>query len=242
MKKKIVGKAILVLLASSLLLFLNYILFMMMLGSALDLQTVYVASHDIPPRTLLTEEDITEAEVSGAWLPENICRDKTEIIGSYTEITGRIPAGSPFYSSMVFDRSRLPDGPLTMLAAGQTSYTMETDITKLGSIIEGMHVDIHFSADHNDVIPAAGCLITQARVISIKDHQGKSISDPEGSGIPYLIEVAVSRDDLDLLAYAESEGRLRVFPAADPYDDSGEAVRASSETVRSLLEKMAPEE
>ena len=241
MKRKIIGKILLCVLSAGMLLLLNYVLFTMILSRSLDLRVIYVASHDIPPRTEIKEEDIAEMTVSGSYLPENTFTEKEQILGKYTEIRGMIPAGSPFYYPMLHDRAQLPDGPLTMLREGESAYTMETDITKLGSISEGMHVDIHFSADHPESVPSAGCLITHARVLSVKDHQGRKMDDPEGSGIPYLIEIAVRREDLDLLSVAESEGSLRVFSSADPYDDAAEAQRSSSEAVTYLLERMGPD-
>lgn len=223
MKKMIFLKITACIAASALLLGLNYILFHLCMKTKLNLVTTYVASQDIPPRKKITENDLTEIEIAKDYLMENTYLKKEDIIGKYTEIQGMIPAGSVFYKHMLYEEKNLPDHAELQLKEGESSYGVQVDVASLGSIVEGEHVDIHVGIERREGTPITGTLIQNARVISIKDHQGLSLQDAKSNGVPYLMELAVQREDLDLLNLAESTGQLKFFPSSDPYTTSQEA-------------------
>jgi|GEM_PF-209708 len=239
MKKEIAIKILMVAGCTVLLLLLNMVLFQLVLDYKLDLTAVYVAAHDIDPRTYITEEDVTEIMVPGAYTLSNVYTSKKDIVGKYTDIQGKIPAGSLFYKTMLYEKDLLPDHAIVQLKDGQTSYTMETDVASLGSIIEGQRVDIHVTIERKDSAPLTGCLIEHARVLAIKDHKGILLTSEESTGIPYLVEIAVEREDVDLLTMAQSVGQIRLFAADDAYSITEEAQRKEdSEVTRYLLSLM----
>jgi Flp pilus assembly protein CpaB len=215
---------------------MSYILSRIYASHLTGLQTTYIAAADIPPRTCISEADLVEVEIPGKYIIPYALNEKEKIIGRYTDIQGMIPAGSPFYESMVKDEEDLPDHPVLQLKKGQTAFTMETDMAKLGSIIAGQRVDIHVSIAERDQAPVSGVLVENARVIAIRDHKGLDVNDPEGTGIPYFTEVAVDRKDLEWLTLAQSFGELRLFTSDDPYDTSQEGKLAEDSPVLAYLQ------
>ena len=238
--------AVLCIVCTVLFLLLNYILFQLYVERSLALQTTYIAACDIPPRTRIQEEDLLEVRIPYGYLMDHACTKKEEIIGMYTEIQGMIPAGSPFYRSMLYPEKDLPDRAAMQLRAGQTSYAMNTDVSKLGSIVSGMRADIHVTVERRGEKPLTGCLFRNVRVLSVKDHKGLELSEAGSTGIPYLIEVAVSSQDIPLLTLAETAGEIRMFPTSDSYRTDTEAELVSdselSMYLQSLLGAQAGEE
>ena len=71
----------------------------------------FIAKKDILPRTRIQETDIEEIKVHTSFINKNTIQNKYDIIGKYTDIQGKIPAGSFFYKTMLFDAEELPDYP-----------------------------------------------------------------------------------------------------------------------------------
>ena len=199
--------------------------------------TTVVAARDIPPRTQITEEDLVEISIPENYL-QNACLAKEEVIGKYTDIQGMIPAGSPIYASMIHDPATLPDHPELQLKEGQAVYTLETDLSGAGSIASGQRVDVHLSLELENKTPLTGNILNHARVIDIKDHQGISLDDPESTGVPYLILLAVKREDVELLNMAELSGEVRLFASSSSYDTELEAERVTDSPIYTYLQSL----
>ena len=221
-----------VLLAAAILTAL-YFLFRIMVAHTVGLTAVYIASKDIPPRTKITQEYLTEISVPRAYIQDYAYVSKDDIIGKYTEIQGMIPAGSLFYKRMLFNEGDLPDGPVTQLEEGETVYTMETDLTNTGSVTAGMRVDIQVSVSLKDSY-LSGCLLENVRVIAVKDHKGLSLDDPESTGMPYFTELAVPREYIDMLKTAELAGKLSLYASNAAYDTGSKTVLKEGEITEYL--------
>jgi Flp pilus assembly protein CpaB len=232
-------KACLCLGGAAALLALNYLLFQLYIARYLSLQTVWTAARDIPPRTRITEADLIEIRMPEGYVPDHICTEKKEIIGRYTEIQGMIPAGSPFYRSMLFREEDLPDRAAVQLREGQTSFVMNTDVSRLGSITAGMRADIYVTIGRRGENPLSGCLFRNVRVLSVRDHKGLDLRDAESTGIPYMIETAVSSADIPLLTLAESAGEIRMFPTSSSYDTDAEAELVPDSEVTLYLQTLS---
>ncbi len=223
MDKKNVRTTVQCLLCLICLLGLNCILFHFYVQVKMDMRTVWIASRDIPPRTVIKEKDMTSIRVPGAYLMDHALTDRKDILGRITDIQGKIPAGSVFYKTMLYDPEKIPDHAIRQLQPGQTLYTVKPDAASLSSLIAGMRTDIHFTAERKNEPALTGCLIRHARIASIRDARGVDINDPESSGIPAMAELAVSAGDVELLSFAETCGSLRLFASADPYGTDQEA-------------------
>ena len=178
----------------------------------LKLTKTYIAARDIPPRTRISEEDLIEAEIAGDYLLDQAVCDKDQIIGKYTEIQGMIPAGSVFYRSMLKDLKDLPDYPTAQLRKGQSAYSLETDLARLGgTVVPGQRVDLFATILNRDSSTITGCLFQNVRVIAIKDHNGFDLDDPSGTGTPYLAILAVRSEDMEVLSACDEAGEIRLF-------------------------------
>ena len=129
-KKKLNIKTLLCFVSLLGLFGLSYGVFKLYVGIKLDVKTTYIASHSISPRTIITENDLIEIEVANAYLLNNAYDDKRDIIGKITDIQGTIPAGSPFYKTMLFDVDKINDQATSLLKENQTAYTMNTEMYK----------------------------------------------------------------------------------------------------------------
>ena len=233
MEKDVIKKAGICIVLSALILALLYVLFRITVSFTVGLTSVYIAACDIPPRTKITEDYMQEISVPKAYVQEYAYISEGDILGKYTQIYGMIPAGSLFYKSMLYNEEDLPDRPITQLKEGETAYTLETDLAGIGSITAGMYVDVHFSASRKDSY-LSGSLLENVRVISVKDHKGLSLDDPQSTGIPYFAELAVKREYVDLLTTAKLAGTLSLFASSAPYDTEAETILAEGEVTEYL--------
>lgn len=216
----------LILIITSIMALLMLVFFAIDLRSnqKLDLQTVSIAKNDIKPRTRISDEDLVEIELPNSYLLENVVKDKNDIVGKYTEIQGMIPAGSFIFDTMIYDRDDLPDYPECELRKNQAAYTLEIDLAKLGgTLVANQRVDLYVSLKKTDQSTISDCLIQNARLISIKDHQGLDIDDEHSTKTPYLAILAINRDDIKHLAKADELGTIRLFSTDQTYDSKNEA-------------------
>lgn len=184
----------------------------------LHLQTAYIAKSDIKPRTCIQESDIQEIQVSSDYLNENVVLDKTDIIGKYTDIQGKIPAGSLFYRSMLIDESKIADLSGTLLKEGQCIFSLPAGSTS--SFVTNQRIDLYWQ-DHTG--EAKGILVNHARILAIKDPQGLNIDDEESTGIPYMMDLAIRECDFALLNQAYYTGTFTYIVTDDTYDTDLEA-------------------
>ena len=195
----------------------NVIAFRYYLAKTINLKITYIAKHDIPPRTQIKTEDLTMIQIPEKYMQAYTWNEKADIIGKYTSIQGMIPKGSMFYKDMLYNEKEVRDLAITKLQEGMTIFTLETNVSSLGSIEEGMYADIHVSISQKKEIPITGILIRHAEVISIKDHKGLSLKDEQSTKVPYFIELGINQTDIDYLSLSSSLGEIRLFPSVDSY-------------------------
>lgn len=184
----------------------------------LHLETAFIAKKDILPRTCIQQSDLQEIQVSGAYLNENVVLDKNEIIGKYTDIQGKIPAGSLFYRSMLIDASKISDLSSALLNEGQCIFSLQTG--SLSSFSAGQRIDLYWQDAQSE---ANGVLIKNARILTIKDPQGLNIDDEESTGIPYMMDLAIREADFVIVNQASQRGTFTYIITNDTYDTDLEA-------------------
>ena len=160
--------------------------------------------------------------------------EKADIIGKYTSVQGMIPKGSMFYKDMLYNEKEVRDLAITKLQKGMTIFTLETNVSAIGSIEEGMYADIHVSISQKKEIPITGILIRHAEVISIKDHKGLSLKDEQSTKIPYFVELGINQSDIDYLSLASSLGEIRLFPSQDSYKPDKSTLEQDSKVTEYL--------
>ena len=212
----------------------NVIAFRYYLAKTINLKTTYIAKHNIPPRTQIKTEDLTMIQIPEKYMQAYTWNEKADIIGKYTSIQGMIPKGSMFYKDMLYNEKEVRDLAITKLQEGMTVFTLETNVSSLGSIEEGMYADIHVSISQKKEIPITGILIRHAEVISIKDHKGLSLKDEQSTKVPYFIELGINQTDIDYLSLASSLGEIRLFPSADSYKPDKSTLEQDSKVTEYL--------
>lgn len=212
----------------------NVVAFRYYLAKTINLKTTYIAKHNIPPRTQIKTEDLTMIQIPEKYMQAYTWNEKADIIGKYTSIQGMIPKGSMFYKDMLYNEKEVRDLAITKLQEGMTIFTLETNVSSLGSIEEGMYADIHVSISQKKEIPITGILIRHAEVISIKDHKGLSLKDEQSTKVPYFIELGINQTDIDYLSLASSLGEIRLFPSADSYKPDKSTLEQDSKVTEYL--------
>ena len=212
----------------------NILVFRYFLAKTINLKTTYIAKRDIPPRSEIQTEDLTMIQVPEKYMQSYTWNEKADIVGKYTSIQGMIPKCSLFYKDMLYNEKEVRDLAITKLQEGMTIFTLETNVSALGSIEEGMYADIHVSISQKKDIPITGILIRHAEVISIKDHKGLSLKDEQSSKVPYFIELGINQSDIDYLSLASSLGEVRLFPSKNSYQPDKSTLELDSKVTEFL--------
>ena len=212
----------------------NILVFRYFLAKTINLKTTYIAKRDIPPRSEIQTEDLTMIQVPEKYMQSYTWNEKADIVGKYTSIQGMIPKGSLFYKDMLYNEKEVRDLAITKLQEGMTIFTLETNVSSLGSIEEGMYADVHVSISQKKDIPITGILIRHAEVISIKDHKGLSLKDEQSSKVPYFIELGINQSDIDYLSLASSLGEVRLFPSKNSYQPDKSTLELDSKVTEYL--------
>ena len=212
----------------------NILAFRYYLAKTINLKTTYIAKHDIPPRTQIQTEDLTTIQVPEKYMQAYTWNEKSDIVGKYTTVQGMIPKGSMFYKDMLYNEKEVRDLAITKLQEGMTIFTLEANVSALGSIEEGMYVDIYVSISQKKDVPITGILIRHAEVISIKDHKGLSLKDEQSSKVPYFIELGINQSDIDYLSLASSLGEVRLFPSKNSYKPDKSTLELDSKVTEYL--------
>ena len=212
----------------------NILVFRYFLAKTINLKTTYIAKRDIPPRSQIQTEDLTMIQVPEKYMQSYTWNEKADIVGKYTSIQGMIPKGSLFYKDMLYNEKEVRDLAITKLQEGMTIFTLETNVSALGSIEEGMYADIHVSISQKKDIPITGILIRHAEVISIKDHKGLSLKDEQSSKVPYFIELGINQSDIDYLSLASSLGEVRLFPSKNSHQPDKSTLELDSKVTEFL--------
>lgn len=229
MKKSII-KILLIFLCSMLLVLLDIVLVNEFAKNKLHLVEVYVAKHDIKPREEISLDDIGKIYVPQIYVSDNAYIDINDIIGKYTDIQGKIPKGSLFYKSMLFNVEDLPDYPSLELLDNQVAYSLACDILSLqgNSIVKGQRVDIYVTLTKNFEVPFVDKLVSNVRVIAIKDNKGYDLDHPKSTGIPYIIIMALNNESIEYLAKAEKVGTIKLIASNNSYSNMEASLNENS--------------
>ncbi len=222
-KRKVLGIGILSII---LLVLLNFILFNFVLAEKVDLIEVIVANKDIHPRSEITSADLKIITVPRGYLDDLVVNDREKIIGRYTQIQGYIPEGSMFYQSMLFEKEELPDYPSLLLKEEQASFAISSDVLKTSgnTLATGQKVDLYVTVTRRDGPPIIDCLIQAVRITAIKDRNGISVDDPESSGVPYVVVVAVEKSQVEYLKSASKVGSIDIYGISTDYSNEEESI------------------
>lgn len=190
----------------------------------LDVVDVATASHDVRPRTVLSEEDVVMVRVPSSCLDESVYRTKEEVLGKITVRYGFIPEGSFFYKSALEDVSDVSDAVLLDLKEHQVLAALRTDAVALGAnaLCEGQKVDLYVTIKDSSNETKVGSLFNNVRILGVKDHRGLNLDDPDSTHEPYIIQFALSDEALPLFQMAQEIGEISYYATSFSYDEDAE--------------------
>ncbi|MEG2751640.1 MAG: SAF domain-containing protein, partial [Anaerorhabdus sp.] len=111
----------------------------------INLVSVYVASRDIKPRTIITDQDIREIKIPQAYVLENVINNKNNLIGRITNIEGRIPKDSLFYETNLDKINAIPDAAVPLLENNQVAYVLNVNQSNnnFDTFTVGQKIDVY---------------------------------------------------------------------------------------------------
>lgn len=178
----------------------------------LDLVKVPIASTTLSVRTTVTEAHLSWISMPRAYVPTNIITDSDALVGQITRLDGRIEAGAFFTTSSLESPETIKDQATTLLKPGQAVYTLDVDVrsTAGNTLLAHQRVDLYFSLQHQNTL-LVDKLISNVRILAIKDKQGIELNDPKD--LPKYVLVAVHADLIPVLTKAMALGELTLVPA-----------------------------
>ncbi|MBO4919368.1 MAG: hypothetical protein J5365_04350 [Erysipelotrichaceae bacterium] len=177
---------------------------------------VYVASHQISQRTLISEKDLTVLKVPKEFINEDVYAKKESILGKYVRLSYSIPKGSLFYKTAL--ETDIKDLAYTLLLKGQASYDIYTNEVKVntGNLNTGMYVDLYLTINTNEK-PVSDLLLEYCRIIGLYDANGKQILNYDKESRVGIMSLAVDRNDVSIINKAMTVGELRIVASPGTY-------------------------
>lgn len=203
------------------LLILNVLVFKIVLDKTIDLVEVPLASEQINPRTKIDEKLIEIKKIPRLYLNENAYIEKKDILDKYTDIEGKIPKGSLFYKNMLFEEKELPDYPALKLKEGQNVFSLSTDLIKSSgnTLVPNQKVDLYVTIEQKKEKPVTDLLFSSVRILDVLDRKGNRMDSEKASGVPYVINLAISADYIEILKLASKVGSIDLYATTFPQED-----------------------
>ena len=178
-------------LACIVILFVGY---NMRINQRTSLVTVYYANQTIQPKTLITEEMVSRAQVPQSFILGKYFKNYDDIVGKYSNYNTMIAQGSLFYYDLLTDESSLPDAVLYDVNEGErlVSFPVNMTTTYGNSIMPGNKVDVYVKLVDNEKI-VYGEYFTDVEVLGVKDSNGRNVfENTEEARTPAFIYFSLS--------------------------------------------------
>lgn len=217
---------------------INYFCFNYVIEKRLDCVEVIVASCDILPRTIIKKEHVSKRLIPKQLVSDDYVVDESSIFNKVVSIQGMIPKNTPFFKSVVETLETTMDYASLQLFENQVAISLEADKLHMNvaSIAVHQKIDLVLSVNVRGSNPQLDTLFEHVRILSIKDRKGYEMTDKNSTRIPYLVTIAVDKEDVNVLMMASKVGVLEVVVPYDTYTSTEEAtLNKESELVKSLL-------
>ena len=184
-----------------------------------DYVDVYVASHQIAQRSLISDQDLQVIRLPKQVLNDDVLNDADLIKGKYVKLSCMIPKGSFFYKTAL--ESDIKDLANTLLMKDQVNYDLYTGEVKIngGSILAGMYVDLYLTVSKNDK-PISDLLLRNCRITGLYDSNGRQILNYDTASKVWIISLAINENEVSLINKALKVGELSVIVSSKSYQDN----------------------
>lgn len=141
------------------------------------LVTVYYANQTIQPKTQITEEMVSRAQVPESFIKGTYYRNYDDIVGKYSNYNTMIAEGSIFYSDLLTDEASLPDAVLYNINEGERlfSFPVDTETTYGNAIMPSDKIDLYVKMLDTNGKVIYGEFFEKIEVLGVKDSSGKNV-------------------------------------------------------------------
>ena len=141
------------------------------------LVTVYYANQTIQPKTQITEEMVSRAQVPESFIKGTYYRNYDDIVGKYSNYNTMIAEGSIFYSDLLTDEASLPDAVLYSINEGERlfSFPVDTETTYGNAIMPSDKIDLYVKMLDTNGKVIYGEFFEKIEVLGVKDSSGKNV-------------------------------------------------------------------
>ena len=184
----------------------------------LAMTEVCIAAYDLPPRTPITEKELTRLKVPEAYLNENVLSED-EIMGKSVRIDSLIPKGSFIYRGAVEETENMKDRISADLKEGEVGYDIYVNDIKVNQsyLLRGIYVDIYLTVNKDRVL--SDLLLNNVRIIGLYDIRHNEIKDYDRESVLESICLAVPKDCVSYLNRAAVIGDLSISVGDNIYRD-----------------------
>lgn len=192
----------------------------------LDYINILVSNTTIQPKTKLNENMFYSIKVPNNVIYNNYVKDYNEINNMYSSINQIINKDELIHNNFIDNNDVLNKNSFLSLNKGQTLYSIPIDVLDtFGNSIElYQNIDLYGEIEINNKDVVIDLLISNVRVIDIKDHSGLDINDIESTNIPYLMNIAIDNEYIPILMNLTKIGKIKIFINDTTYDINNESM------------------
>lgn len=138
---------------------------------------VYYANQTIQPKTKITDDMISSANVPTSFLVGSYYTNYNDIVGKYSNYNTVIASGSLFYNELLIEEENLPDSVFYNVPEGEVvvSFPVNTVSTYGNSIMPNNLINVYVKMIDDSGKIIYGRFIDNINVLAVKDSSGKNV-------------------------------------------------------------------
>ena len=142
-----------------------------------ELVKVYYANQTIQPKTKITDDMISSANVPTSFLVGSYYTNYNDIVGKYSNYNTVIASGSLFYNELLIEEENLPDSVFYNVPEGEVvvSFLVNTVSTYGNSIMPNNLINVYVKMIDDSGKIIYGRFIDNINVLAVKDSSGKNV-------------------------------------------------------------------
>ena len=142
-----------------------------------ELVKVYYANQTIQPKTKITDDMISSANVPTSFLVGSYYTNYNDIVGKYSNYNAVIASGSLFYNELLIEEENLPDSVFYNVPEGEVvvSFPVNTVSTYGNSIMPNNLINVYVKMIDDSGKIIYGRFIDNINVLAVKDSSGKNV-------------------------------------------------------------------
>ena len=142
-----------------------------------ELVKVYYANQTIQPKTKITDDMISSANVPTSFLVRSYYTNYNDIVGKYSNYNTVIASGSLFYNELLIEEENLPDSVFYNVPEGEVvvSFPVNTVSTYGNSIMPNNLINVYVKMIDDSGKIIYGRFIDNINVLAVKDSSGKNV-------------------------------------------------------------------